>query len=70
MIITVFEDKKSDFLIVPVNGISNELKENFSNVKECNGSLFVPNSNKMFFLQLLKSKCQDENGEVYLITKL
>lgn len=70
MRITVFEHKKSDLLIVPVNPIVEETKKGIKEIKQYRGNIYVPKVSKKFFLELLKAKCQEEKEiELYLITK-
>jgi hypothetical protein len=71
MTVTVFEHKKSDLLIVPVNPISENVKKGITNIKKYKGHLYVPKATKKFFLELLKAKCEEESQtELYIISKL
>lgn len=69
MTVTVFEHYKSDLLIIPTNKIVEETKKGIKGIKQYRGNIYVPKTCKKFFLELLKVKCEDAQGELYVITK-
>lgn len=69
MTVTVFQHNKSNLLIIPTNKIVEETKKGIKEIKQYKGNVYVPKTCKKFFLELLKVKCEDAQGELFLITK-